>query len=202
MPDTDSIKKTDLFRDRLEKTIRSFDASVPAAFARAVRSFLTAVDYNDAALMRSRWTEVGEALVDATDEAIQKRLVWTQGIKESYRDTLADSEGMPLGLDNLDELGREFKTNFDRALAVLNDIQQEVVGLFAIHKVEVPSAEQLRKEINELSAFRTDIVDNWPWIDRPLPPVDRQMVAESRAAFARGEGEPIEDVIRRTGGHP
>jgi hypothetical protein len=35
-----------------------------------------------------------------------------------------------------------------------------------------------------------------------LPPVDWDMVARSREAFKRGEGEPIEDLIRRLGGTP
>ena len=67
---------------------------------------------------------------------------------------------------------------------------------------EVTGTSQLSREIEELKTLKSDIHKNWPWSTQALPPVDRKMVAESRAAFRRQEGESIDDLIRRFGGDP
>jgi hypothetical protein len=37
----------------------------------------------------------------------------------------------------------------------------------------------------------------WEMLDRPRKPLNRERIAESQAAYNRGEGEPISDVIAR-----
>jgi hypothetical protein len=58
--------------------------------------------------------------------------------------------------------------------------------------VEILNVAQLDEHIARWNEVKTNLVDCWPWSDAPLPPVDREMVARSRAAFAAGE--PFEDI--------
>ncbi len=37
----------------------------------------------------------------------------------------------------------------------------------------------------------------WEMLDRPHKPLNRDRIAESQAAYARGDGEPISDIIAR-----
>ena len=65
----------------------------------------------------------------------------------------------------------------------------------------VENASRLSQEIDELQKLKKKIFESWPWSSDAPPPVDRNMVAESRAAIARGDkGEHIEDLIHRLQG--
>ena len=80
------------------------------------------------------------------------------------------------------------------------DLRNEAVKQLVEENYVVENAAGLEKGIEDLQKFKKDIFKDWPWSNSPLPPVNRKMVAESRAAIARGEGEPIQHVIRRLGG--
>jgi hypothetical protein len=201
MPKADAFSANCARRDRLEKLLRSFDARIPSAFAQAVQSFLTAYDYQDVALMRSHLVAVREAMLDTASGAIQKRLEFARAIRESYEDALAVFEDGPVEAGLVDELGREIVETIDSLLPAMTELEDGVVTIFQQHKIEVPNAGELRAEIAALIAIRSTVCDTWPRLDQ-LPPVDRNMIAESRASFDRGEGEPIDELIRRLGGDP
>jgi hypothetical protein len=188
-------------RDHLEKVLASFDAGVPAAFAHAMKSFLTALDYEDPILMRARLFEVRDGLADAVNEAVEKRLRLPELAAEMCHAVLEDIEGHPFdSAEELEQIRRDMETNLDRFSQALTDLRDEVVRVFVAHGLEVPNAAQLQASIEKLQALKEEVFAGWPRVGQELPPVDRRMVEASRAAIDRGEGERVEELIRRLGG--
>jgi hypothetical protein len=190
----------DEMREEIERLASLQDASVPQAFTQAVQSFLTAMDYNDSTLMRSHLNTALEAMQQVLYEVVQKRLALPQRAKEAcrkIRDLMMGRVG-----EDWDELGRALEQRFNETLKVLTDLRDGAVKLLQQHGHEVENAAQLDRAIEALKELKRGVLDDWPWSDRDLPPVDWDMVDASRAARQRGEGEPIEDLIRRLGGNP
>jgi hypothetical protein len=185
---------------QIERLIGHFDPSIPPAFTQAVKALLTAMDFHDPALMRSGLEEVLAALRDLTCETIQKRLGWPRAAREACRSILDLLKGHPG--DEFDGVGKGIGSNFDQMLKILTDLRDGPVKLLQDRGFDVENADQLGQVIEELTGLKKDMLENWPWSNRELPAVDRGMVARSRAAIVHGEGEPIEDLIRRLGGNP
>jgi hypothetical protein len=200
MPNTTIHSTQDPLCEEIERLAGRFDASIPQAFTQAMKSFLTAMDYDDAALMRSHLNAALESLQQVVYEAVQQRLELPHQAKEACSKIRGLLKGRVS--ENWDELGRMLDSHFSEALKILTDLRDGPVRLLQEHGHEVENAPQLGRAIEELEELKHGILDDWPWSDRKLPPVDRQMVAESRAAIKRGEGERIEDLIRRLGGTP
>jgi hypothetical protein len=91
---------------------------------------------------------------------------------------------------------------FDRLIASMDQLKARWVELARENGIEVRRTGELDAAAAELADLRKEILDTWPWSSKALPPADRGMIERSRAAIARGEGEPVEDVIRRIAGHP
>jgi hypothetical protein len=200
MPNTATHSTRDPLQEEIERLAGRFDASIPQAFTQAMQSFLTAMDYDDAALMRSHLNAALESLQRVVHEAVQKRLQLPDQVREACRKIRDLMKG--LVCENCDELGRMLDSRFNEALRILTDLRDGPVRLLQEHGHEVENAPQLARAIEELQELKHGILDDWPWSDRELPPVDWEMVEASRAARQRGEGEPIQDLIRRLGGNP
>jgi hypothetical protein len=194
MPNTSHATR-DKLREEIERLAGLYDAGIPQAFAQAMQSFLTAMDYNDPTLMRSHLNAALEAMRQVVYEAVQKRLGLPQRVKETCRKIRDLMKGCPC--EDWDELGQALESRFDETLKVLTDLRDGSVKSLREHGYEVGNAAQLDRAAEELQQLKSGMLDDWPWSDRKLPPVDRQMVAASRAAIKRGEGEQIEDLIRR-----
>jgi len=82
------------------------------------------------------------------------------------------------------------------------ELRDGVVRLLQERGYEIANADQLGQSILELQELKKGVLANWPWSNQDLPPVDREMVKRSRAAILRGEGESVEELIRRLGGNP
>jgi hypothetical protein len=190
----------DKLREEIERLAGLHDASIPQSFTQAMQSFLTAMDYNDSTLMRSHLNAALEAMQQVVFEAVQKRLGLSRGARETCRKIRDLMKGC--AYEDWDELGRSLESRFDETLKVLTDLRDGPVKSLRDHGYEVGNAAQLDRAVEELQELKSGMLDDWPWSDRELPPVDRQMVAASRAAIKRGEGERIEDLIRRLSGAP
>jgi len=200
MPNTAIHSTHDPLREEIERLVGRFDAGIPQAFTQAMQSFLTAMDYDDAALMRSHLNAALESLQQVVCEAVQKRIELPHQVREACRKIRDLLKGRVS--ENWDELGRMLDARFGEALKILTDLRDGPVRLLQEHGHEVENAAQLDRAIEELQELKHGVLDDWPWSDRELPPVDWQMVEASRAGRRRGEGEPIEDLIRRLGGNP
>jgi hypothetical protein len=172
--------------------------TIPRGFTRAMQAYLTAMDYDDIALMRSRLAEAAESFQEALVEDIRGRLGAPVRIRQTCQEILETVKEHPL--ENWDEPGRLLEALFDGILAGLVEIINGPVKVLQKHGYPIANAAVLEDEINELHRMKQGILSDWPWSSRELPPVNRDMVAASRAAIRRHEGEPIEDLIRRLGG--
>jgi hypothetical protein len=200
MANTASHATRKAMREEIERLVGQLDARFPPALIEAMQSLLTAIDYDDVALMRSQVHASLEGLQQVVHESIQRSLGWPQRARDSWRTILGMLKGLPY--ENWDEAGKPLVSGLDGLLKNLSDLRDGAVKPLQKHGYEVENAAQLENTIRELQELKEGIVESWPWSDRELPPVDRAMVAESRAAIKRGEGEPIEDLIRRLGGDP
>jgi hypothetical protein len=200
MPNTAIHSTRDPLGEEIERLAGRFDASLPQAFTQAMQSFLTAMDYEDAALMRSHLNAALESLQQVVHDAVQKRLGLPQQVREACRKIRALLNGRVS--ESWDELGRMLESRFSETLTILTDLRDGPVRLLQEHGHEVENAPQLDRAIGEIQELKHGVLDDWPWSDRELPPVDWEMVEASRAAIKRGEGERIEDLIRRLGGVP
>ncbi len=201
VPNTVGHTTLDRLREELGRIIGQFDPGVPRAFAQAMKALLTAMEYQDPTLVRSSLEEVLESLRDVTREAIEKRLGWPELSRRACRKIREAMKGFPQ--ENFDELGEGIESQFDRMLEILTDLRDGPVKMLQDKGYEVENAVQLERDIRELQELKQGMLENWPWSSQSLPPVDREMVARSKAAIARGEtGESLEELIRRLGGDP
>jgi hypothetical protein len=200
MPETSCRTRLDELRAEIETLLARFDWSVSPAFGEAIQAFLTAMDYEDPTLMRSHLATALEALRDLTHDSIRKRLGWPIRVKEAWGRIWERLKECPS--ESYDEVGREMDSALGQLLKSLTDLRDGAVQMLREHGYEVDNATALESDIEELKSIKDGILESWPWSDRALPPVNRDMVAASRAAIARHEGESIEDLIHRLGGDP
>jgi hypothetical protein len=201
MTSSASLPTREKLRDLDEWLTRDTAVGIPKAFTEAMQSFLTAMGYDDNTLMRSHLESAKKELAAAVHEVVARRLGWPTRMSERCRQIKHLMRDVPR--ENWDELGAEVEARFDEMLKVLSELRDGPVRLLLSHGCEIDNAGLLTSDIQELHLLRKSILESWPWSSRELPAVNREMVAASMAALARGEtGEPIEDLIRRLGGTP
>jgi hypothetical protein len=62
---------------------------------------------------------------------------------------------------------------------------------------EVARLAQFEEQARQFPRWVAECMARWEMLDRPRKPLNRERVASSQAAYARGEGEPVSDVIAR-----
>ena len=191
----------DKLREVLEGLASKCDASIPKAITEALKSLLTGMDYDDQALIRSSLESAMVSFAVAMDEAIQERIGWPQFARATCRQIWDLMRESPV--ENLDEAGTMIESYFDGILHVLVDLRDGPVKVLMGKGYEIKNALQLESDIRELQQLKKESLENWPWSNRELPPVDLAMLDASISAFIGGEkGERIENLIERLGGNP
>lgn len=199
---TQTHKRADLraLRRKLDD-IRRDDEGTRGLFVRAIESFLTAAGYKDQALMQSALEEAKSALGTSIAESVEYQVGRSTAAQELIREVADELEGLPIEPDEqFDELGRSLSSSVLNALGALHGLRDGPVTSARKHGVEVPNAAKLDEHITHWQVVKANLVDCWPWsaVPVPLPPVDREMVARSRAAILAGEpGEDINALIER-----
>lgn len=186
---------------RMLDNIRRDDDGTRGLFVQAMGNFLTAAGYQDEVLVRSALAEAKTELGDLLVEAVENLVKRSSASQALIRQVTTKLEGVPIEPDEqFDELGRSLSSVVSTALRALCDFRDGEVATSRKHGVEVPNAAKLDEHIAHWQAVKRDLVDLWPWstIPLPLPPVDREMVARSRAAYQASErGEDINALIER-----
>lgn len=62
---------------------------------------------------------------------------------------------------------------------------------------EVARLAQFEDQAKQFPLWVAECMARWEMLDRPRKPLNRERIASSQAAYERGEGEPISDVIAR-----
>jgi hypothetical protein len=188
-------------RRKLDDVRRDDDTGTRSLFVQAMEKFLSAADYPDLALMQSYLEEakceLGVLLTTAVD-ALADRSTAARSVVQQFTDLYEGEVVTPD--EHFDELGRSLSQIVSNRLLILRDFKGGEIATALKHSVEVPNAAKLDGHIAYWEGVKTDLVDRWPWTDAPLPfpPVDREMVARSRAAIVAGElGEEIDALVAR-----
>jgi hypothetical protein len=190
----------DLFKTELER-LADLNWEMSPAVPQALRSLNTAMDYADRPLIRSHLNAVFEALRNLVQDHIRATRGRRQVAKDTWDKIWAILREHPC--ESYDEVGKEFGLICDDMLERLTRFREQAVRPLQEREYAIENAAELDREIDELQRFKKGILDDWPWSEWPLPSVNREMVAASRAAFARGEkGERLDDLIQRLGGDP
>ena len=199
MPGAVSLGSLDELRQRLEFVLDNLLADRHPALAEATRGLMAGIDYRDQALLGSHWQAMREAIADTANEEIEKHIQWARLVRQLC-ETVRRVDGSPG--EEFDRLGRTVEAVFDKLLGSIARLKDRWIALAHECGMEVAKEGDLDATVQELTALRASLFENWPWTSRGLPPVDREMVERSRAARGRGEGEPVEDIIRRLSGQP
>jgi hypothetical protein len=62
---------------------------------------------------------------------------------------------------------------------------------------EVVRLRQIEEQAKAFPLWVEECMARWEMLDRPRKPLNRERIANSQAAYERGEGEPVSDVIAR-----
>lgn len=173
----------------------TYDTDLPPAVSRATRSLLTALGHEDRPLVRTHLETAVSAMAEWAGDEIEKRVAWSRSVREHYHHFASRVGGSPG--EAFDATGRAAAGELDKVLRALTDLRDGPVRELAADRVAVRGHEALAAEIREMEAFRTMLIGGWPWSHLPLPAADPAMRAEARAEIARGEGIPVEDLIRQ-----
>ncbi len=95
------------------------------------------------------------------------------------------------------EIGDSIRVSFQTLQIQSEALRDGLAADLKRHGYNVERSGELIWAIEELRKLKAEMLKDWPWEDRPFPPLNRQLVQESRAAFVRGEGEFVTDMIRR-----
>lgn len=199
MPNTIDAVSQEGMAAELEE-LAKLDWSMSPAIPEIIQAILAARAYNDSSLMQSHLNGLLEAGQSLVRDAIEKQLGKARFAKHCWQKLQETLKKSPF--ENFDKVGRQLESLFTKLLESHINFRDGPIRLLETAGYEVENAERLRREIDDLVSLKEHIFRDWPWSSQPLPPVDRQMVAESRAAIARKEGEDIQDLIRRLGGAP
>lgn len=199
MPSTVGHGAPEDLRQVLDFLAQNIPADTQPALVDAMRGLLAGIDYRDPAIVGSHWQALREAIGATADAEIERHLRWAQQARQ-LSDSIRAIDGSPG--EEFDRLGRTVGLVFDRLIASMDQLKARWVELARENGIEVRRTGELDAAAAELADLRKEILDTWPWSSKALPPADRGMIERSRAAIARGEGEPVEDVIRRIAGHP
>lgn len=166
---------------------------------RALEGFLIAAEYKDVTLMQSHLAAARMAINDYIAKSIEEMLNVSADVRSDFQEAINLLEGSPIVPDSdFDDTGRDVSDIVQDELSTLTTFRDGALAMFKRYGVEADNEAMLHEEISRWQSIKENIVDCWPWTNAPLPPVDRQMVAESRLAHQRGErAENIDDLIER-----
>jgi hypothetical protein len=200
MPPTKTNSKLDEFKAAVASCIAECEATGDQAFADIMRSVLIAAEYEDAALIRSSVNAALEQYKESVEDLIDRTIAVAEKAENVLNNVMRELTGCVV--EDADDLGKRLETLFQTGQSKLTEIKNDRVLPLQEHGHDVRNADRLEATIIRMTQLKTHVAKTWPWTSRKLPPVNRKMVAESRAAFARGKGVSIEDVIRNLGGEP
>jgi len=200
-----SNTELDQFRDSLKKWIKKYEGE-PDAFNEAMKSLLTALEYKDFEMMKAHLETARDSLLDKTITKIERFVSLSKQVLDDLDKRFFCSLNfvydpiVPLET-SFDETGNSLSELVDSMLSRIDKLM-DAVTFFHTKNIGIPNASELVDQSNRWLSVQENVVGTWPWSYREPPPVDRNMIAESREAFKRGEGVAIEDLIRQLGGNP
>ncbi len=201
MPPTKTKGMFDEYKATVASCIAECESTGNQEFADVMRSVLVAAEYEDDHLLRSSINAALEQYQEEVDNLIVRAIAFTEKSEKIWIKARTEMTGSPCAED-IDDLGNHLVYLFRTAEEKLTEIRETRVVPLREHGHDVNNAGRLEAGIAKMAQLKEYITRSWPWTSRKLPPVNRKMVAESRAEIAQGKGINIEDAIRQLGGDP
>jgi hypothetical protein len=120
------------------------------------------------------------------DLAHETELFWADTWADLNRDRPGDLEG----------LGRSVDGMFLRIGNLLSEILGSAIRFASGAGHQITGLEELERATAVLNSLRASIKENWPWTDKPWPPLNREMQQRSRQQL-EGPGEDVTEILRR-----
>jgi hypothetical protein len=194
MADTSKRSKLDVLKEQMEGLAKRVQPVRPG-LSQAVRDLLTATSYDDETLISSSLNALFEALTGVVRDIVQSELEASdaakKGLQEAWREYV---DGFPC--ENFDELRKMLESFIDERIARMTGVRDELVRLLEERDYQIENTQQLEDSIRDLRRFRENILKDWPSPSKRPAPINRQAVAEARAAIERGEkGMSRDDLV-------
>src|SRR5260370_12766186 len=165
-------------KDKLQaelERLASFRAYLPKKFFENISGLITAVNYEDATLVRSNFNLFLETYRDFIQEILS-----TPPLTDDFRQVLAKTwevmKTFPLE-ENYDSIGKKIELNFNNRLEFLQSLQE---GTERLRKtgfgIDQQLLDRLGREIEELRRMKESVLRDWPWSTYELPPLNKEMV--------------------------
>jgi hypothetical protein len=181
---------------RLEELERIASEASPS-LGQSIQGVLNAAHYNDPALIYSAAEEVYSSMRILLERYIESHVGLLTRLEEPLRALRRAAQEDPS--ENVDESGNVLVGAIDRHLKDCMEADNAGRMLRQVGQ-DVENMAKLQSEIATFHTLRQKIVENWPWSYAEALPLDKEMVKESREAFARKqEMESIEELLNRLG---
>lgn len=163
---------------------------------RAVQDLSLAIAYKDTVLRQSALASIWLALRDLLQDCISEWIGESDRIKNILSKALAEMRGQCFEGSDADEFARIIVNAIDDVLKQWTEVLSIAVG-YREKGYDILNMKEFRLEIANLEALKEKFSKDWPWSQLWNPPLDKEMVERSRAAYESGECEEIDDLLGR-----
>jgi len=178
MADTTNRSKLEALTARLKAIADSVSPFSPE-LADALQHMAAGIGYKDVVVVRSRWC-------DAVRVIIRHDVQHAEATKEQVRSAWHEYIEGAVGED-FDQPYALVASTIDRQLESMRTTRDKFVEPLSQVGCAVENARALDDSIAALEEFKEGVLNGWPLTSQPLPPPNRDRIAEARATFVRGE---------------
>jgi hypothetical protein len=164
--------KTDSCNEKIHKwqEFLHTQSGLDPVLTETIWSLVAALEYRNPALVRSRFNHI----VEAIRQDVQKRISGVIGTSEIVAKALA-AELEDIDPKSYQSVGKSIKADLEQMINTLEQMSAIAASLSRLG-YDVENKSPLDLEIQAMRAVKAEILSDWPWEDRPLPPIDRKMV--------------------------
>jgi len=181
-------------REQFRAAVERTDHLLPPTVAQAMQSVVAALEYEDRPLIRSHLETAIAALSEAVGDDVNKQLTGSQSVRVAVHRLTTEVGVRPS--EEFDQVGKTVALAIGNFTRILTEASSLAVRLKRAG-ADAPWEDAVRTELQELEALRVSLVGGWPWSHLPLPASDAAMLARSRDQATRGEGVPLDELIRQ-----
>jgi len=180
MPGTTNRSGLDALKDESEHVAKRSRPEM----SQAIRNLVSAISYDDETLMESSQTSLYEALALAVRDIINKEIEASEKTKQSLREAwFTRVDGIPRS--DFEDVRAVIESLIDGRIARMTCLRDEPVKLLEQQECPVENADQLEESIKAMRLFRENILADWPVPGKRPAAINRQAIAEARAAIGQ-----------------
>jgi hypothetical protein len=197
MIDIHDDEKCRSIRRDLNKQLRLLRGKAPELFVEAFEGLITALDYRDTTMMVAHLRTALNSVHEKAVESVEKVLTFSERGLNLCDEVVGElGNGAIKPSEEFDDLGHDLSDLATAAIGKLDGLIK-LIGVISRHVEEPICHAELVRELEKWQEMKARVIDPWPWSAMKIPPVNWDMVARSRAAFERGDGVLLSDVIQQ-----